>query len=208
MGWTGLIGFLESSAREDRPAAKDVEECGHVIHDGAGRPMFSRPVRAAATAAAGPNGTGAGARADSLRSMMTSDVTLGQAVARFDRSTHESDRRGYQSQRDEILKRFPREQWPGMELEDYALGLAAADTYCRWLEYKSPSLGGIGGGSARKHIVYKRRHGEGWYFPPGFRTNARRGTSCGASSYGHSSWLSVAFGDASMSWRPLPAGLR
>ena len=58
-------------------------------------------------------------------------------------------------------------------MEDYALGLAAADTYCRWLEYKSPSLGGIGGGSARKHIVYKRRHGEGWYFPPGF-SNERK----------------------------------
>ena len=101
--------------------------------------------------------------------MMTSDVTLSQAVGRLDRSTHESDRGGYQSQREEILRRFPLDQWPDLSLEDYALGQSAAvDTYCRRLEYKSPLLGGIGGGSARKHIIYKRRHREGWYFPRGF----------------------------------------
>ena len=101
--------------------------------------------------------------------MMKSDVTLSQAVAQFDRTTHESDRQAYQSQRAEILNRFPRDKWPDMALEDYALGQPAAeDTYCRWLEFKSPSLGSMRGGSARKPIVYKRRDREGWYFPKGF----------------------------------------
>ena len=101
--------------------------------------------------------------------MMKSDVTFSEAAARFDRSTRESDRRRYQSQRAEILKRFPRDKWPDMVLEDYALGQPAAEeTYCQWLEYKSPQVGSIRGGSARKHIIYKRRDGEGWYFPKGF----------------------------------------
>ena len=101
--------------------------------------------------------------------MMKSDVTLSQAVAQFDRSTRESDRRGYQSQRAEILKRFPRDKWPDMALEDYALGLPAAeDTYCRWLEFRAPALGGIRGGAAKKHIIYKPLQQEGWYFPRGF----------------------------------------
>ena len=101
--------------------------------------------------------------------MMKSAITLSQAAARFDRSTHESDRQAYQSQRAEILKRFPRDKWPDMALEDYALGQAAAeDTYCGRLEYKSPAVGGIGGGAAKKHIIYKPRNREGWYFPKGF----------------------------------------
>ena len=101
--------------------------------------------------------------------MMKSDVTLTQAAAQFDRSNRESDRQAYRSQRDEILRRFPRDKWPDMALEDYALGQAAAeDTYCRWLEFKSQSLGSMRGGNARKLIVYKRKDREGWYFPKGF----------------------------------------
>ena len=101
--------------------------------------------------------------------MIKSDVTLSQAAARFDRSARESDRRGYQSQGAEIRNRFPRDKWPGMALEDYALGLANSEnTYCRWLEFKSQSLGSMRGGTARKLIVYKRKNREGWYFPKGF----------------------------------------
>ena len=106
---------------------------------------------------------------DNRPAMMKSDVALSQAAAQFDRSTRESDRQAYQSQRAEILKRFPRDKWPDMALEEYALGQAAAeDTYCRWLEFKSQSLGSMRGGNAKKLIVYKRRDREGWYFPKGF----------------------------------------
>ena len=101
--------------------------------------------------------------------MMKSDVTFSEAAARFNRSTRESDHQAYQSQRAEILKRFPRDKWPDMALEDYALGQAESeDTYCRWLEFKSQSLGSMRGGTAKKLIVYKWRDREGWYFPKGF----------------------------------------
>ena len=98
--------------------------------------------------------------------MIKSNVTLSEATAQVDRSPANPVAEGYRSQRAEIRKRFPLDKWPGMSLEDYALGQPAAEeTYCHWLEYKSPWVGSIRGGSARKHIIYKRKDREGWYFP-------------------------------------------
>ena len=90
--------------------------------------------------------------------MIKSNVTLSQAIAQFDRSPTNPVAEGYRSQRAEILKRFPRDKWPEMRLDDYALGQPAVeDTYCRWLEYKSHWMGSIRGGSAKKLIIYKRK---------------------------------------------------
>ena len=98
--------------------------------------------------------------------MIKKNLTLSDAIAQFDRSPTGRAAVGYRSQRAEILKRFPRDQWPQMRLEDYALGQSGVeDTYCRWLEYKSPLVGSIRGGAARKLIIYKRRDRDGWYFP-------------------------------------------
>ena len=98
--------------------------------------------------------------------MIKSDLTLSDAIAQFDRSPTSPAAEGYRSQRAEILKRFPLDQWPEMRLEDYALGQSGVDdTYCYWLEYKSQWVGSIRGGSARKLIIYKRRDRDGWYFP-------------------------------------------
>ena len=98
--------------------------------------------------------------------MIKSNLTLSEAIAQFDRSPTNPIAEGYQSQRAEILKRFPVDKWPEMRLEDYALGQPGVeDTYCYWLEYKSQWVGSIRGGSARKLIIYKRKDREGWYFP-------------------------------------------
>ena len=101
--------------------------------------------------------------------MIKSNVTLSQAIGQFDRSPTNPAAEEYQSQRAEILKRFPRDKWPEMRLGDYALGQPAVeDTYCHWLEYKSQWMGSIRGGSARKLIIYKRKDREGWFFPKVF----------------------------------------
>ena len=101
--------------------------------------------------------------------MIKSNVTLSEAIAQFDRSPTNPVAEEYLSQRAEILKRFPLDKWKEMRLEDYALGQPAVkDTYCHWLEYKSPRVGSIRGGAARKLIIYKRRDREGWYFPTVF----------------------------------------
>ena len=98
--------------------------------------------------------------------MTKSKLTLSQAIAQFDRSPTNPVAEGYRSQRAEILKRFPLKRWPQMRLEDYALGQPEVeDTYCYWLEFKSQWVGSIGGGSARKLIIYKRKDREGWFFP-------------------------------------------
>ena len=125
--------------------------------------------------------------------MNNSNVTLSQAITQFDRSPTNPVAEGYRSQRAEILKRFPRDKWPEMRLDDYALGQPAVeDTYCRWLEYKSPRMGSIRGGSARKLIIYKRKEREGWYFPKALdsrriRRGTRRESSGGAESLSGSS---------------------
>ena len=101
--------------------------------------------------------------------MIKRNLTLSEVIAQFDRSPKNPAAEGYRSQRAEILERFPRDKWPEMKLEDYALGQPAVeDTYCHWLEYRSQWVGSIRGGSARKLIIYKRKDREGWYFPKNF----------------------------------------
>lgn len=101
--------------------------------------------------------------------MIKTNRTLSEAIAQLDRSSSNPIAEGYRSQRFEILKRFPRDKWADMRLEDYALGQPGVeDTYCHWLEYKSPFVGSIRGGSARKLIIYKWRDRDGWYFPSMF----------------------------------------
>jgi 5-methylcytosine-specific restriction protein B len=50
-----------------------------------------------------------------------------------------------------------------MLLENYALGTGNSDAFCRIMEFGSPLLGSIRGGSALKHIIYQRNNGS-WYF--------------------------------------------
>jgi 5-methylcytosine-specific restriction protein B len=76
--------------------------------------------------------------------------------------------RGYvddaEHQRQEVLKRFPLEGWPDLPLDRYALGVEDPDTFCRWMEFYAPNMGSIRGGSAKKHLIYKKSDGSGWYY--------------------------------------------
>ncbi len=66
-------------------------------------------------------------------------------------------------ERQTVRDRFPLAEWPNLPLERYALGTGAAEpTYCAMLEYHSNNLGGIRGGSASKHIIYRQRDGQWW----------------------------------------------
>lgn len=72
-----------------------------------------------------------------------------------------------EQERADLLRRFPVEVWPSMRLENYALGSAAEPVpYCAMLEYRTPHLGSIKGGSARKHIIYRRKSGQWWLAAP------------------------------------------
>ncbi|MBA2382260.1 MAG: hypothetical protein H0V73_09140, partial [Chloroflexi bacterium] len=57
-----------------------------------------------------------------------------------------------------------------MALESYALGTQnSANSYCRWMEFSTPHIASIKGGSALKHMIFKRSSGE-WYFEKKYST--------------------------------------
>lgn len=82
----------------------------------------------------------------------------------FDRAVLQPRIEKAEAERAEMLRLFPIEGWSTMELETYAVGLPDPNTYCRWLEFRSKALGGVGGGSAKKWQIYKHRKKPGYYF--------------------------------------------
>ena len=92
-------------------------------------------------------------------------MNLDAAFSQYSRDASVALDRQAEAKRQEIVKRFSLEAWPTLPLERYALGQEEThDTWCWWLEYNSPKLGSIKGGSAHKHIIYKAK--DGWYFDP------------------------------------------
>lgn len=94
---------------------------------------------------------------------ITPDLT--EALERFGRPDAEAFEDRATAERAQVLYGFPVEQWPSLPLERYALGLAQESgnvPYCQMMEYRTPNLGSIKGGSARKHIIYRRSDGDWW----------------------------------------------
>ena len=60
---------------------------------------------------------------------------------------------------------FPKDAWPAMTLDRYALGQPDhPDNFCRWMEFVTTQLGSMRGGSARKHLIYfQAKTGEWWF---------------------------------------------
>lgn len=93
--------------------------------------------------------------------------SIKEVIPQFDRKNIEVHVQNGVRERQEILKRFPISDWPTMPLEKYALGLPqSADSFCRWIEFNSPHLGSMRGGSSVKHLIYKHKNKPGWYFYP------------------------------------------
>ncbi|MEU5901832.1 MULTISPECIES: AAA family ATPase [unclassified Streptomyces] len=95
---------------------------------------------------------------------MTNGVDVSTAAAAFDRSAVADVESAAEDERKQVLSHFPLDEWPELPLERYALGQAAppgaGPTYCRLLEFLTPNLGSIKGGSAAKHIMYHHVSGE------------------------------------------------
>lgn len=101
--------------------------------------------------------------------MISGPTPMDEALRGADRGLFADRVAAVDAKRAELLRLFPRDSWASMSLEQYALGHERAeDSYCRWIEFKSPELGSISGGSARKLIIYKRRNAPGWFFPKMF----------------------------------------
>src|ERR1700693_1638403 len=96
---------------------------------------------------------------------------LSAAVDAWDRGAQAARTSDGDKARDEVVRRFPLGGWPTLPLDRYALGTSTSDeSYCYWLEYRTDVLGSIRGGSARKHLIFKRRSDGQWSFPTGFAT--------------------------------------
>ncbi|MFE1290297.1 McrB family protein [Streptomyces sp. NPDC058751] len=95
---------------------------------------------------------------------MTNGVDVLTAAVEFDRRGVAGVESAAEDERKQVLSQFPLEAWAELPLERYALGQTASPgsgpTYCRLLEFLTPNLGSIRGGSAAKHIMYHHVSGE------------------------------------------------
>ncbi|RTL67000.1 MAG: AAA family ATPase [Pseudonocardiaceae bacterium] len=92
--------------------------------------------------------------------MTAISAELAAALDRHPRPDVTAALRRVETERADVLRRFPVDSWPTLELNDYALGRVDEPTpYCVLLEYRTPHLGSIKGGAARKHIMYKGSDG-------------------------------------------------
>lgn len=86
---------------------------------------------------------------------MTTLPGLEAKIAKFDREVMKHALEAVDVQLREVWTEFPLEAWPDLPLERYALGLGREVlSFCRKLEFGTTDIGGIGGGSAAKHIMY------------------------------------------------------
>ncbi len=66
-------------------------------------------------------------------------------------------------ERAQLAEEFPMDSWSDLPLEQYALGVdRTRSTFCWLMEFGTPHLGSMGGGSAKKHIMYRQQSGEWW----------------------------------------------
>ncbi|MFF2192914.1 AAA family ATPase [Streptomyces sp. NPDC058157] len=86
------------------------------------------------------------------------------AAAVFDAERHRADAEAADREAALIRTRFPFADWEHLPLERYALGQGTGnDAYSYVIEYGSGRLGSITGGSAMKHLVYRRNDGNWWH---------------------------------------------
>lgn len=94
--------------------------------------------------------------------MVAPKLTLQEALTGWDPTPVAARLAAAAQQRAEVLRLHPLDGCSELPVERYALG-GDRETFCYLMEYGTPDLGGIGGGSARKHLIYRRSHDGSWY---------------------------------------------
>ena len=96
--------------------------------------------------------------------MSNEPMAFQEAVKQYDRATYQEQTDTAEKQRQEAVELFPLDKWPEMPLTRYALGQGNnKESFCWWMEFGTPVVGSMRGGSARKHLIYRQRDGN-WYF--------------------------------------------
>lgn len=102
---------------------------------------------------------------------MATPKSLEEALAAWSREADADALRAAEAERADVVARFPRESWPDLAVERYALGTErSAESYCYAMEFGSPHLGSISGGSSRKLLIFRRRGTGEWWFDRRFST--------------------------------------
>jgi 5-methylcytosine-specific restriction protein B len=67
--------------------------------------------------------------------------------------------------REEFISTFPMSAWPTMPIDAYALGQGTQDVVSYWLEFKTKMIASMSGGSAHKHLIFRRAAEGVWQYP-------------------------------------------
>ncbi|HVL49548.1 MAG TPA: AAA family ATPase [Candidatus Thermoplasmatota archaeon] len=102
--------------------------------------------------------------------MPGASVEFDQAITRFDRGSLSEELKRAEEERHAFTLAYPLEAWNDLSLEQYALGQGGKGkpTVSYLLEFGTQHLGSIGGGDSRKHVIYRRKEDQSWYFPSRF----------------------------------------
>lgn len=96
--------------------------------------------------------------------MTRTSITLEEAIKTFDRVEAQRLSTLAEKERNDIVQKFPLDQWESLPLNRYALGLGNRhDSFCWWLEFGSSHIGSVRGGNASKHVIFKQSDGN-WFF--------------------------------------------
>jgi 5-methylcytosine-specific restriction protein B len=91
---------------------------------------------------------------------------LSEALSEFDRSARASRIAEADAQIAQVVSDFPSDAWPTMPLERYALGTDVyQDSFCHRMEFGTPALASMRGGSAAKHLIFRRKKEGVWRYP-------------------------------------------
>src|SRR5690606_23259429 len=97
--------------------------------------------------------------------MARSHKSLEEAIETFDRAAAAEHAARAEAVRAQVLERFPLDAWPTLPIERYALGTPqSAESYCKWVEFQTPELGSIKGGSAGKLLIYFDAKAGAWRY--------------------------------------------
>jgi len=98
------------------------------------------------------------------------EASIAEALSSWDRDVLKARVSKADALRAEFVGGFPLSDWPGLPLERYALGQTTqGGTVCWWLEFKTRHVASMSGGSASKHLIF-RRSDQSWRYPPTYTT--------------------------------------
>ncbi len=95
------------------------------------------------------------------------EASISDALSSWDHNALEERVSEANTLRLDFVEHFPLSDWATMPLERYALGQTVeGGTVCWWLEFHTKRVASMSGGSAYKHLIFKKSSDQTWRYPP------------------------------------------